>query len=155
MIRLMFVAALLLSFARPGWADWQAGQDAADRGNFQTAINEWRTAAETGDARSQFSLGLAYQLGDGVGRDFVAAQKYYLMAAQQGHAGAQVALGNLCLMGLGMEKDKVLAYMWFSIAATADHGMATRKLEKMAGYMSAEEIAQAQLLEQSWRETHK
>lgn len=154
MNRLILAVALILTLARPTWADWQAGQAAADQGDFETAAAEWSIAADNGDTKSQFSLGFLYQMGDGVARDFAQAFQYYHMAAEAGHAGAQIALGNLCRMGLGMDADKVTAYMWFALAASAGHIMGARSLERLSGKMTGEEIKQAQILEQDWYQQH-
>ena len=46
-----FPIALVLSFvcfAVPAWADFQAGMDANNRGDYATALREWRPLAERG-----------------------------------------------------------------------------------------------------------
>ena len=154
MKEVMIAVALVLSMTQPAWSDWRAGQEAADREDFETAATEWRLAADEGDARAQYSLGFLYQMGDGVTRDYDKAMHYYKMAAEQGHSGAQVALGNLCRMGLGMAKDYVMAYMWYSIATAAGHTMGPRNVERVAGRMGDDEIAEAQRLELEWRQRH-
>ncbi|PHR16733.1 MAG: hypothetical protein COA41_13115 [Sphingopyxis sp.] len=79
--------ALLLG-SGPALADVKAGVDAWGRGDFQTAISEWRGPAEKGDADAQFNLGQAYKLGRGVPQDLVQAEKWYKRAADQGHLQA-------------------------------------------------------------------
>lgn len=79
--------ALLLGSA-PALADVKAGVDAWGRGDYQTAISEWRGPADKGDADAQFNLGQAYKLGRGVSQDLVQAEKWYKKAADQGHLQA-------------------------------------------------------------------
>ncbi|ASK87685.1 SPOR domain-containing protein [Sphingorhabdus sp. SMR4y] len=79
--------ALTLS-ATPALADVKDGVDAWGRGDFQTAINEWRGPAERGDADAQFNMGQAYKLGRGVPQDLAQAEKWYKRAADQGHLQA-------------------------------------------------------------------
>ena len=40
-----------------GWADFQTGYDAYERGDYETALKEWRPLADQGDARAQTLLG--------------------------------------------------------------------------------------------------
>ncbi len=154
MKEVMIAVALVLSMTQPALSDWRAGQEAADRDDFETAATEWRRAADEGDARAQYSLGFLHQMGDGVTRDYDQATHYYKMAAEQGHSGAQVALGNLCRMGLGMAKDYVMAYMWFSIATAGGHSMGPRNVERVSAKMSDDEIAEAQRLELVWTQKY-
>lgn len=79
--------ALILG-AAPALADVKAGVDAWGRGDYQTAIREWRGPAAKGDADAQFNLGQAYKLGRGVPQDLVEAEKWYKKAADQGHLQA-------------------------------------------------------------------
>ena len=63
---LRFPIALVLSvicLAAPAWADYQAGVDAYNSGNYATALREWRPLAEQGDPRAQFRLGSLYENG--------------------------------------------------------------------------------------------
>ena len=53
----------------------------------------YRKAAEQGHADAQNNLGLCYQYGKGVAKDYAEAVKWYRKAAEQGHARAQCNLG--------------------------------------------------------------
>ena len=83
----LLCTALFLVSA-PAWADVKAGVDAWGRGDYQTAISEWRGPADKGDADAQFNLGQAYKLGRGVPQDLGQAEKWYKKAADQGHLQA-------------------------------------------------------------------
>ncbi len=86
-IALRFPIALVLSIvylAAPAWADFQAGVDAYELGNYATALHEWRPLADRGVAEAQYNLGVLYGNGYGVPQDFVQAYKWYNLAATYG-----------------------------------------------------------------------
>ena len=47
-------------------ADFEKGLDTAKRGDYATALREWKPLAEQGDADAQYNLGLMYANGHGV-----------------------------------------------------------------------------------------
>ena len=55
-----------LAAAVPALADFQAGLDAFQKGDYVGAAKEWRPLAEEGDPIAQFNLGLLYLDGHGV-----------------------------------------------------------------------------------------
>src|SRR5437868_9531592 len=80
----------------------------------QTEINrkqveELRAKAESGDADSEFRLGLCYDNGQGVAKDYAEAVKWYRKAAEQNLAEAQSNLGVCYYYGQGVRKDYVEA----------------------------------------------
>ena len=85
-----------------GWTDFEAGQDAYDRGAYDTALKEWRPLADQGDVKAQFNLGVMYQLGQGVPQDYAEAAKWYRLAADQGFAPAQFNLASMYIKGQGV-----------------------------------------------------
>jgi TPR repeat protein len=80
--------------------------------------------AETGDAYSQYMLGLTYARGDGVEKDQSEAVKWYLKASEQGLAEAQSLLGSCYELGKGVEKNQVEAVKWYQKAAEQDDALA-------------------------------
>jgi TPR repeat protein len=70
-------------------ADVKAGVEAWARGDWATAVREWREPAVAGDADAQFNLGQAYKLGRGVPMNLAEAETWYARAAQQGHRQAE------------------------------------------------------------------
>ena len=52
-------------------------------------------AAEQGQAKAQFNLGVLYFNGQGVKQDFVNAKKWFEKAAKQGHAEATEFLADI------------------------------------------------------------
>ena len=64
----VFLVLLILLIGTPAFADFQKGLDAANRGDFATALKEWRPLAEQGDADAQHSQDDRQHKGNGEGR---------------------------------------------------------------------------------------
>ena len=79
---------LILALMWPvvGLADIDAGVEAYKRGEYATAMREWRPLAEAGDVDSRYGLGLMYHKGEGVPQDSAEAVKWFRQAAEQGLA---------------------------------------------------------------------
>ncbi len=90
-------AASLL--AAPALADVKAGVDAWARGEYETAVKEWRPAAINGNRDAQFNLGQAYKLGRGVSVNLAQAEEWYRKAAIQGHEKAEDNYGLVMFQG--------------------------------------------------------
>ncbi|MEH6716116.1 SPOR domain-containing protein [Parasphingorhabdus flavimaris] len=119
--RLLGMALILVS--APALADVKAGVDAWGRGDYATAIKEWRGPADAGDADAQFNLGQAYKLGNGVPKDLGQAENWYKRAADQGHLQANDNYGLLLFQN--NRRSEALPYL----QASADRG------EKRAQYV--------------------
>ena len=157
---LLVTSALFLSiviFVTPTWADFEAGMDAYSRGDYATALREWRPLAERGHAGAQYNLGMLYDFRKGVPQDFATARQWYEKAAAQGHAGAQNNLGGLYEFGHGVTRNDVLAYMWYHIAAhsTDDtwRDVAAENRDEIADGMTSAQIAEAKKMAKEWRPT--
>ena len=82
---LCLTIVVLLGSLGVSWsADLQKGLDAANRGDFATALREWRPLAEQGDASAQNNLGFMYVYGKGVLQDYVRAHMWFNIAASSG-----------------------------------------------------------------------
>ena len=81
-------AGFTLGLTAPAWADWDEGRAAYERGDYATAIREWRPLAKQGYAIAQNSLGSMYRHGDGVAKDFVLAHMWYNLVAVKGDMGS-------------------------------------------------------------------
>jgi len=146
-----FLIAVVLSIvclAVPAWADYKAGEDAYNRGDYATALREWRPLAEQGITPAQFNLGLLYANGQGVPQDYVQARQWYEKAAIQGDASAQVNLGTLYVDGQGVSEDYQLALYWFRLSANQGNAMAHTKLGLM--YERGNGVPQDVVLAQKW-----
>ena len=80
-------------------------------------FKNWKRAAEQGDAKAQFNLGLMYFTGAGVVQDYKQAIKWYTKAAEQGNAQAQYLLAGLYLKGEGVTQDFKQAFTWANKSA--------------------------------------
>jgi uncharacterized protein len=147
----IILALSIVCLAVTAWADYQAGMDAYGRGDYASALRELRPLAEQGDSGAQFYLGLLYENGDGVPRDFVKARQWYEKAAAQGEAKAQFYLGMQSAYGEGGPMDLVQAHMWYSLAAGSGNAHAPGYRDDVARQMTAAQIAEAQKRAREWR----
>jgi len=76
-----------------------------------------RKAADQGDVEAQYSLGVCYIKGKGVGRNLSEAIEWFSKAAEQGHAKAQTYLGMSNLSGVGVKTNPVEAVKWLNKAS--------------------------------------
>ena len=120
--------------------------------DYQEAVKWYRLAAAQGYAPAEYSLGVAYEKGQGVAQDYREAVKWYRLAAARGNELAQVNLGVMYTHGRGVQPDFARAHMWFNLAAAASTGnsldTATKKRDRIAAKMTAEQIATAQEMAQ-------
>lgn len=84
------VLVIVLTAARSLYAqDLKEGLAAYKRGDYATAIEQWRPLAENGHSGAQYNLGFNYVQGKGVEKDLVAAYFWFDLAARQGKRIAQ------------------------------------------------------------------
>jgi uncharacterized protein len=123
--------AIVLSFiclTAPAQADFKAGVEAHHRSDYATALREWQPLAEQGNAFAQYNLGLLYDNGQGVPKDYDQARQWYEKAAVQGHAEAQVNLGILYDYGRSIPQDFKKAVYWYRLSAKQGNDLAQRRL---------------------------
>ena len=111
------VVGFVLMLTVSGCTDYQAGEDAYNRGDYETAFKKFLPLAEQGDARAQVYLGLLYEKGNGVPQNDTEAVKWFRLAADQGKAYAQSILGEMYLEGKGVPQNDTKAVKWFRLAA--------------------------------------
>ena len=141
--------------ATPIWAgDFEDGLRFSMDGNYNSAANSFRKAAERGEAEAQFNLALMYEEGRGVAQDYKQAAMWYLNAAKQDHAGAQSKLGWMLFQGWGVKQDNIEAYKWLSIAKENNNRDARKKLGEVASQMTQPQIAEAQHRISKWLKAH-
>lgn len=115
--------------------------DAADKeGRYAEAIRWYRLAADQGDARAQFNLGVAYNTGRGVTQNYAEAVKWFRLAAERGDGDAQNHLGHVYRYGQGVDQNYAEAVRWFRLAA--DQGSADAQLNLGSAYFTGLGIAQ-------------
>ncbi len=147
-------AVLLVVLAAPAWAGFDEGMAAYNRGDYATALREWRPLADQGDAVAQYNLGAMYDEGLGVPQDYVQAVKWSRKAAEQGHASAQYSLGAMYAQGHGVTQDYVQAYTWFNLAGAQGDKVAFTSRDRVAKRMTPAQISEAQRLAREWMEKH-
>jgi TPR repeat protein len=111
--------------APPASADYQSGLNAYNRGDYATAMREWRevtdgpaTASSPGEyVESFYAVAMLYWQGQGVPRDFYKAYEWLLKAANMNHAGAQAKLGYLYTDGIAVPQNHDKAFEWYRKAA--------------------------------------
>ena len=110
------------------------------------AAERWyRKAAEQGEPRAQFGLGIMYATrGTGVAEDATEAMRWFRLAAEQGDVNAQAYLGAMYDTGEGVPEDAVDAYAWLNIAAAQGNTSAKELKEIVAKHMSRAQIAEVQ-----------
>ena len=128
--------------------DYDAGLKAAQAGDFQTALKEWKPLADQGDADAQNNLGAMYADGEGVVEDDAEAARWYRLAADQGLAAAQVFLGAMYANGRGVPEDDAEAVRWYRLAADQGHAGAQNNLGVM--YYNGEGVLQDNVTAHMW-----
>ncbi len=132
-------------------ADFQAGVDAAKRGDHGTALKEFRRLAEQRPASAQYNLGYIYEYGQGVPQDYQEAMKWWRLAADQGVADAQNNLGYMFFKGQGVQRNYDRAYMWITLAAAQGNEKAAKGLQILEQEMTPAQITEAQRLAREWK----
>ncbi len=144
------LAALLLA-ALAGTAvagPFEDGESAYERGDYATAVREFRVLAAQGHAIAQYSLGVMYSKGQGVPQDYAKAAKWYRRAAEQGDAPAQYNLGVMYNEGKGVPQDHVQAANLYRKAAAQGVAVAQNALGKM--YYGGEGVPQDHVQALMW-----
>lgn len=150
MKRLFVVVVLLSQFAAFGAAsaDFKKGMEAARKGDFPTALQEWTPLAEQGDAAAQYFLGVMHLNGQGVAQDNEAAARLFRLSAEQGNANAQYNMGVMNVKGLGVPQSDKEALKWFRLAA--DQGDAASQTNLAAMYENAQGVTKDLIASHMW-----
>ena len=109
--------SMLLSTGMAVAADFSKGLQAAQSGDFKTALAVWTPLAEQGNAMAQFNLGHMYANGYGVPENDKTAVKWFTKAAEQGLAEGQFNLGAMYDFGDGVPENDKTAVKWYTLAA--------------------------------------
>ena len=98
-------------------------------------------AAESGDARALFQLGMRYSEGNGVTRDMKASAKWFGHSAEQGFAPAQYSMGSLFEKGIGVDRDVAKATELYEKAAEQGNARAMHNLAVIAATGNPPEVS--------------
>jgi TPR repeat protein len=118
------------------------------RGDYATALREWRPLAGQGVAKAQYNLGQMYKLGLGVPQDYIEAIRWYRKASVQGDINAHHNVGGALYSGKGVSQDYGEAAHWFHKAAYRGHEQAQFNLGLM--YARGEGVGQNDVHAYKW-----
>ena len=108
-------------------------------------INDLIKLAESGDASAQLDLGLCYQEGKGVEKNYEIAVEYFKKAAAQGFVFAYCFLGLCYEIGRGVKQSDEIAFEYYKKAADRGNASAQKKLgdfyQTGRGVKQSDEIA--------------
>jgi uncharacterized protein len=125
--------------------------------NFTEGLRLMRGAAESGDELAQQELALRYYQGKDVPRNYREAAKWACAIADLDDAWGQHILGQMYAQGQGVPQDYVLAHVWLNLAASNSLYMrqyqeqAIDYRNRVASWMTPEQIAEAQRKAREWR----
>lgn len=131
-VRAVFVSVMLGSVA--------SAQVPEPGPTYGDAIRWYQRAADAGDARAQFLLGVRYETGTGVDADLGKAAVWYGRAAAQGHPEAQFKLAVMTAEGRGVTQDVMEAAGLYEQAAEA--GLAVAQYNLGVAYLNGTGVAQ-------------
>jgi uncharacterized protein len=113
----LVVTLFSLSVFSLAFAGFEDGKAAYERDDYATALKEFKTVAERGDADAQFLVGVMYANGEGVPQDYAEAVKWYRRAAELGYADAQRELAELYKGVPCVPQDYAEVVKWYRKAA--------------------------------------
>ena len=143
------LAIILLAFSSAVTAgDYQDGRDAYDVGDFDTAMAVWAPAAESGDAGSQYGMGLLYSEGIVVPMDDIQALKWFGLAAEQDHGEAQYKLGVMHANGWGVPMSEAEAMKWYTLAS--ENGVTAAQVSLGTMYQNGFSVEQDKIAALMW-----
>lgn len=128
-ITLSMVTVLMIAGAAR--ADFAAGAEAYDGGDYATAFREWGTLARKGDTKAMVAVAEMYRAGAGRPIDAATAFRWYRRAARAGNPVAGMNLAEMYLKGWGTAPDRIAAYVWFTRAADQGKGWAREQRDNL------------------------
>ena len=137
------IVCVALFAGLPAFADWDKADEAVKKGDYETALREFRLLAEQGDVIAQRNLGVFYESGEYVPQDYQQALKWFTLSATQGNADAQFSLGLLYHYGRGVPQDYSKTLKWYKLSVEQGNSWAQYNLGAM--YNSGEGVEQDRL----------
>ena len=147
-VTVLLTLSVLMPLTLGEAADFQAGVEAYQRGDYAAAIREWLPLAEQGNAAAQFKLALFYDRGWGVPEDDAEAVKWYRKAAEQGDVLAQYFSGLMYANGRGAPEDDAEAVKWYRRAA--EQGLAAAQAALGVMYATGRGVPEDDVQAYAW-----
>ena len=107
-----------------------------------------RAAAEAGDVRAQYALGIIYDTGSGVPVDYTEGFRWFRLSAEGGYAPAQAKMGLMLLYGWQERRDVAAAARWYEMAAEQGHLASQAQIASM--YARGAGVAKNPVLAYKW-----
>ena len=113
-----------------GWDSWV--DDGRMHGNPNCPLSNkyYDMSAENGNSDAQYELGMKYEYGICVQKDYFKAAKYYQASALKGNHIAESNLGSLYEEGKGVLQDFSTALNWYQLSANGGFDYAQEYLGK-------------------------
>jgi len=144
------VSICLLSLASPSAsAGVPEGVAALERGDYETAYDEFNALAEQGDSKAMVTIGMFFYKGEGFPQDYGKAMDWFLRAMALGNGDAVNNIGVMYRDGLGVEANRAVAYDLFLIVHMRGMGSestqyrANRNLRREVAELSEDQIRYA------------
>jgi TPR repeat protein len=147
LVAILAIVSLAFSAAVAA-GSYQDGRAAYDVGDFEKALAVWAPAAESGDADSQYGMGMLYSEGIVVPMDDNEALKWFGLAADQGHGDAQYKLGVMHANGWGVPMDESEAMTWYRLAA--ENGVTAAQVSLGTMYQNGFSVEQDKVEALKW-----
>jgi uncharacterized protein len=143
-------ALLFIVISFQAGADFRAGGEAYERGDYETAAKEFLPLAEKGDHRAMYALGSMYAAGQGVPPDLKEAFKWFQKAARYGRPDAEYKIGLMYASGQGVDQDYRKALHWFGKSAKKGYGLSQYHIGLM--YSEGLGVPQSDIKAYAWLE---
>jgi len=140
----LWAAVVLLCCVTGAWAQSSNAVPAKTKGIDPALL----ARAQAGDASAEYQVGWAYEIGDGVLKDFTQSSIWFRKAAEQGSVDAQALLCAHYVDGSGVPKDSVQAATWCRKAA--EQGDAFGQFDLGSAYETGDGVPQDYALAASW-----
>jgi TPR repeat protein len=128
-INFLLAIAISVWISTPVWAGYEEGKAAFDKGDYESALEQFEPLAESENANAQYYLGILYRNGWAVDPDDHEAARWLRLAAFQDHVEAQYSLGYMYEHGQGVTQDMTEAKRWYRMAANQGSTDAQHNLE--------------------------
>lgn len=99
-------------------------------------------------------LGVMYEQGSVVPKDYREACRCYKEAAELGNAESQNRLGTMYFEGKGVKQDYIQAQKWFYLAGKSGLQEAVHNVRVLEKKMTPDQIVQAKQLARDWLLKH-
>ena len=120
----IFVLMVIIYHASNALANYESGLLALKKQEYMIASKEFEAAAKDGIPEAQFRLGLLYEEGFGVNKDYNKALSWYREAAALGSAAAMEGIANFYAHGYAVKKDWIIAIDWLRKSSEAGNPFA-------------------------------